>query len=424
MVFKELIDKFQNAPEAENRRLAAEDLISNNLINEISIKAFANGLLDNEIGIRDVSQRALIDTPDEFKAVAASAVAPYINMREIELRNLAGEILTKLGAASVPILLPYLKSNDPDVRKFACDILGLVGDEKIVPFVIPLLSDNDKNVQLSAVETLGNLPATPETLNALIMVYENFEEIKSFVIEAIGKIGGENSESYLLEQLEKEKDMFLQTTIIDALSYNAKSIDISYKLLERMPNVCIEMQKIMLMTAFAISFRLEETLLMPDELRHISHKGMLEKDENVMIASLISLGNSYRKDDIESLLYVITAENEDLTRQIMYNLAVNTCPEEIAYFFEQFFALEDKNEKQYDIFDTLSLFWAEIPAVNKDIIVDSVLINFELTSSRRTLLTLEMLLSLDENLVKPKLLKYSSETSEENKLLITRIFRA
>jgi hypothetical protein len=423
MVFEKLIDKFQNAPASEDRRQAAEDLIANNLINEISIKAFSNGLLDIDIGIRDVSQRALIDAPAEFKVVVASAVAPYINMREIELRNLVGEILTKLGSPSVPILLPYLKSNDFDVRKFACDILGLIGDEKIVPHIIPLLSDNDKNVQLSAVETLGNLPATPETLDALIMVYENFEEIKSFVIESIGKIGGENSESYLLEQLENEKDIFLQTTIIDALSYNAKSIDISYKLLERMPNVGIEMQKIMLMTAFAISFRLEECLLMPDALRYVSHKGMLEKDENIMIASLISLGDSYRSEDVESLLKVITVEHEDLTRKIMYNLAVNSSTEMIAYFFEQFFAMEENDEQHYDIFDILVLFWDEISAENKNTIIDSLLINFELTSSHRILLTLEMLQSQDGSLVNSKLLKYSSETSEENRLLIEKFLK-
>ena len=419
MTFEELIDKFQNATATAERRQAVEDLVANNLINEISIKAFANGLLDSDIGIRDVSQRALIETPENFKTVAALAVAPFINMREIELRNLAGEILTKLGEPSIQILLPYLKSNDFDVRKFACDILGLIADENIAGNIIPLLSDNDKNVQLSAVETLGNLHAQ-SALDSLIMVYENFEEMKSFVVEAIGKIGGENSESYLLEQLENEKDMFLQSTIIDALSFNAKSIDISYKLLERMPNVGLEMQKIMLMTAFAISFRLEETLIMPDELRYISHKGMLEKDQNIMIASLISLGDSYRSGDVESLLKVIAVENEDLTRQIMYNLTVNSPSKVIEYFFEQFFAMEEKTEDQYDIFDFLTLFWNEIPMENKEIIVDSLLINFELTSSVRVLSVLEMLQTQDEDLVQHKLLLYSSETSTENKELIEK----
>ena len=419
MTFEELIDNFQNAPLSEERRQAADDLIAKQMINETSIKAFANALLDSDIGIRDISHRALIETPEEFKSICASAVAPYINTTEIELRNLAGEILTKIGATSVPILLPYLKSNDFDVRKFACDILGLIADESIVPYVTPLLSDTDKNVQLSAVETLGNLSAQ-SALDMLIMAYENFEEIKPSVIESIGKLGGDNSESYLLEQLENENDVFLQTTIIDALSYNAKSIDISYKLLSRMPNVNIEMQKIMLMTAFAIAFRLETNLLMPDELRYISHKGMLEEDENIMIASLISLGDTFRDEDVVSLLRVISKEKNELTQQIMYNLAVNSSANEITYFFEQFFAMEEEKQTQYDIFDFLSLFWNEIQLANKEAIIDSLLINFEFTSSLRVLQIFEMLQSQDENLLNSKLLKYSSETSEENKQLIEK----
>ncbi|MPM64120.1 hypothetical protein SDC9_111006 [bioreactor metagenome] len=343
-------------------------------------------------------------------------------MREIELRNLAGEILTKLGAPSVSILLPYLKSNDFDVRKFACDILGLIADEGIVSYVTPLLSDHDKNVQLSAVETLGNLRAE-SALDALIMVYENFDEIKPAVIESIGKIGGDNSESYLLEQLDNESDIFLQTTIIDALSFNAKSIDISYKLLAKMPRSNIEMQKIMLMTAFAISFRLEEKLLMPDDLRYVSHQGLLEEDENIMVASLISLGNVYRIEDIKPLIGVISKEQSDINQQIMYNLTVNSSVNEITYFFESFFILEDITDTQIDIIDYLPLFWNEIPIENKEAIIDALLINFEFTGSRRILNLFEGLQTQDKDLIETRLFQYSTETSQENKILIDEFLK-
>ncbi|MDR0926266.1 MAG: HEAT repeat domain-containing protein [Ignavibacteria bacterium] len=422
MTFEELIDVFQNAPSPEDRRLAADELKSDSLINDIAIKAFANGLMDSDIGIRDVCQRALLDTPEHLKSVTASAVAPYINMRDIELRNLAGEVLTRVGAVAVPILLPYLKSTDFDVRKFACDILGLIADASIAPYVIPLLSDTDRNVQLSAVETLGNLQAST-ALDALIMVYENFDEIKPAVIESIGKIGGDNSESYLLEQLDNETDMFLQTTIIDALSFNAKSIDISYKLLAKMPNSDAEMQKIMLMTAFAISFRLEENLLMPDELRYVSYRGMAERDENIMIASLISLGDVYRRDDVPSLVTVVAKENPDLNYQILYNITINSDVEVIAHFFEQLFAWEETTGINTDLLDNLTNFWDSIPFDNRDAIISALLYHFELSGSMRILSIFAILYSLDSDLVSTKLLEYSLETSKENKLLIDEFLK-
>jgi hypothetical protein len=347
MNFEHLIDTFQNHPLPDKRRQAADDLISNKMYNEITIKAFAHGLLDTDIGIRDVCQRALLDTPDEFKTVAAIAVAPYINMREIELRNLSGEILTRLGEPTIPVLVPYLKSNDFDVRKFACDILGLIGNDSTVQYIVPLLNDTDKNALLSAIETLGNLSAE-SALDSLIMVYENFEivksfdEVKPFIIEAIGKIGGENAESYLLEQLKKETELFLQSAIIDALAFNTKHLEVSYKLLEIMPtSKSVELQKIMLTTAFAIAFRLEESLIMPNELRHVSYTGMKENDSNIMTASVISLGDSYQMNDIQPLIDVIfrigNSDDADLNKQILYNLTVGSSTDVLLSFFESYF---------------------------------------------------------------------------------------
>jgi hypothetical protein len=344
MNFEQLIDVFQNHPLPEKRRQAADDLIANRFYNEIVIKAFSNGLLDPDIGIRDVCQRALLDTPDDLRVTTAIAVAPYINMKEIELRNLAGEILTSMGPASISILIPYLKSSDMDVRKYACDILGLIGNEKTVPYIIPLLSDLDKNALLSAIETLGNLHAE-EALDALIMVYENFEivkcfdEVKPFIIEAIGKIGGENADSYLIEKFKTETtDSFLHSAIIDALSYNTNNIEVSYKLLEIMPNYkSTTLQKIMLMTAFAIAFRLNENLIMPDELRYVSYIGMKENDANIMIASVISLGSAYREKDIPHLINVIAKDITDINTQILHNLTINSSPQVLTQFFEHFF---------------------------------------------------------------------------------------
>jgi hypothetical protein len=418
MTFEQLIDTFQNNQNAEIRRQAADDLVANKMYNDISIQAFANGLMDSDTGIVDICQRALLNTPDEYKTITARDVVPFINSKEIELRNLAGEILTKMGKYAVPTLLPYLKSSDFDVRKFACDILGLIGDATIVPHIIPLLNDSDKNTMLSAIETLGNLNAE-SALDPLIMVYENFDEVKPFVIESIGKIGGKNSESYLLEQLETDKsDIFLQTTIIDALSYNAKSIDISYKLLERMPNCKIELQKIMMMTAFAIAFRLEKQLIMPDELRYVSHIGMKEKDENIMIASLIALGNEYRNDDTEPLMNVVSKNIPDLNKQILYNLVVNSSVNEIHNFLEQYFTWDVHTESNCDFLVYLPTFWNAIPAPNKDAVIDAILLRIEQYYDARTLEIIELIYNMDSQLVKSKCEKYAEETSQENKELI------
>jgi len=423
MNLEQLIDIFQNDPDENKRRRAVDDIVANNMYSNLSIQAIANGLLDNCVGIRDVCQRALLNTPDEYKTATAIAVAPLINITEIELRNAAGEILIGMGKYAVKTLLPYLKSNDCDVRKFACDILGIVGDENIVIHITPLLTDPDRNTMLSAIETLGNLQATI-ALDSLIMVYENFEEVKPFVIEAIGKIGGENSESYLLEQLEIDtNDTFLQTIIIDALAYNAKNIDISYKLLKTMPNCKLELQKIMMMTAFAIASRLDMQLIMPDELRYVSHIGLKENDSNIMIASLLALGNEYIADDLQALMYVVVKNIPDLNKQIIYNLSVNSSPEIIHNFLDLYLLRDYNTEPECEFISYINLFWEQIPHQNKIAIIDSILFSIEQNYNDKILDVLELFYSLDEELMKEKLLTYSNETSAENKEIVTNFLK-
>ena len=419
MTFEQLINIFQNDPNEEKRRQAVDDLVANEMYDNTSIQAFSNGLLDSDAGIRDICQRALLNTPVEYKSITARNIAPYINFKELELRNAAGEILTKMGENAVHILLPYLKSNDPDVRKFACDILGIIGDETIAHNITPLLTDPDRNAMLSAIETLGNLNATTE-LDSLIMVYENFDEVKPFVIEAIGKLGGENSESYLLEQLDKDADAFLKTTIIDALSYNAKDIDISYRLLKAMPNCQIELQKIMLMTAFAIAFRLNEQLVMPADLRYVAHIGMKEKDENVMTASLLALGDVYRSEDIDSLIGVIAKNIYGLNKQIAYNLFVNSSSCEIATLLELFFLTDTDIEADCDFLVYLPDFWNMVPGENKNAIIDSILLTIEQDCNEKMLEILVMLYGIDPQLILCELEKYKNETSEENRNIIDK----
>ncbi len=394
------------------------------MLNDISIKAFASGLLDSNDGVRDICQRALSDVPNELKSVAASAVVAYIAMPDILLRNLAGDILIKLGAASVSSLLPFLKSHDHDVRKFACDILGLIANSDITNYITPLLLDTDKNVQLAAVEALGNLHAQ-ESLDQLIMTYENFDEVKPWVIEAIGKIGGANSESYLLERLDEETDQFLQIAIIDALAFNAETIDISYKLMSKIADTHPEMQKIMLMTSFAISFRLGVELKIPDDLRHIAHRAIYEKDVNISTAALIALGDKYYKEDIDALIEIISRGNPDLMRTIMCHLVVKSDVQVISEFTNKFIEWENTTNSSSDFFDNLIFCWQNVPNENRDPVVGALLDSFEFTGSNTILGILSGLIAQDTNgYVYDKLFEYSLQASEENKSKIEPLLLA
>lgn len=107
------------------------------------------------------------------------------------LRNAAVEILTRLGRQAVPELLEELDCSDHDVRKFALDILGEIGDPEAASAMIVALDDSDQNVRAAAAENLGKL-RSPEAVPALIAALPEADLLLRFtILEALGQIGGQ-----------------------------------------------------------------------------------------------------------------------------------------------------------------------------------------------------------------------------------------
>lgn len=77
---------------------------------------------------------------------------------EPEYLYVAINSLGNLGnTGSVPLLVPFLKSDDKWVRLGAVRALGMIGDDSAALPVIPLLQDKKIDVRASAVESLGRM---------------------------------------------------------------------------------------------------------------------------------------------------------------------------------------------------------------------------------------------------------------------------
>jgi HEAT repeat protein len=175
------------------RRRAAEDLAETKGFTPIA--ALAAALRDENKGVRDSALRSLSKIGSENVAHAA---VEYIADENIVTRNLAAELLLKLKDSSIGALLPYLYDVNQDVRKFAVDILGLIGNEQTVDHILPLLDDPDENVVVSAAEALGNI-RSPRAVPHLIRIFKLHDFAKMTVGEALGKIGGDNAGEFLLK---------------------------------------------------------------------------------------------------------------------------------------------------------------------------------------------------------------------------------
>lgn len=367
----EIINKLKSSIIAEEQIEIINSIIENKDFKIELIDILVEKLSDQNRGIKDAAYRALINFPDDLKEMVAYKVAPIIEQRQIELRNLAGDILLKLGVYSSKPLIKYLKVEDFDVRKFACDILGLVDNGDNVDIIIQLFDDTDQNVVLSAIEAVGNIFSRNEGKvdknHILLSLFELFrlnnDNYQPQLIDTIGKIGGNEAEDFLLDIIRNNKDLYLKINAIDSLATVGTSTDICNSLLNEMHLYPKEIQTIVLKTAIAIAYRLESMPEIPPSTREIARKALLDNDVNISSAGLVALGENYNIDDVDYLVKFYDKTNYDTQQYLLFNLLENSNNDIFDKFIDNYFDCRinsDNQSQNLEFILTLQSLWENL----------------------------------------------------------------
>jgi hypothetical protein len=114
-------------------------------------------------------QRASFEQPAPLTAPStARLLRPFPEWSEQEA---AAEALGRIGAAAVPQLVAALRSEDPEVRLKAAEVLGRMGPEaaEAVEELVRLVDDPDVRVRKAAIRTLGQIgPAAKDAVPVLM----------------------------------------------------------------------------------------------------------------------------------------------------------------------------------------------------------------------------------------------------------------
>ena len=207
---KQLIEELQSEDEAD-RRYAAEDL--GELGAAEAIPHLVKALEDPSVGVREAATDALIAIGGEE---VVRAVIPLLYSENPPLRNYATEILEHTGKDAPGEIMKLCESPSVDVRKFALDILGKIGEvqrlESLEP-IIRCLQDEDVNVAGAAAEALGKI-GDPEVIPILTRLLDDKLWLQCNAINAIAQIGGKRAEQALesvqVETLSNEARYFYQ----------------------------------------------------------------------------------------------------------------------------------------------------------------------------------------------------------------------
>ncbi len=420
MDIKEYINILKYDSDSELRRGAAISLIETGIYNSDIINAFIQGVLEKDYGLKDICYQALSNPPLEFAEHIAEHIAYFITSNEIELRNLAGDILLKIGKASEIPLLTYLQFDNDDVKQFAADILGAIGTEKSITAFINLLQENNPNIVASVIDGLGKLKAV-DSIKYFLPLYEKNEDFKPIIIEALGKIGGDEAQDFIISKFFSEEDFFIQTACLEALAQISDRIFIVDKLMQEITSFPEEIQPIILKTIIAISFRNNIKPELPLEYRSIARKALFDEDPDTRAAGLIALGDSFFIEDINALLNEIRYDRVDSQKQILFNLLANSDTTVVDKFFISLFYQKKPIVSYIEFLSLLPLFVDYARQENIDRLIKTMVRLIIILGKGNSDSILEILLSINYSKTIEELITYSLNGSEEEKQEIREI---
>lgn len=270
-------------------------------------------LLNNEDkGLKNAVTNFLIFNSNP---VIPELITSFTTSDNIEIRNLAGEILVKKGSACVDAIITKLMvcENDDNI-KFLIDVLGLIGDIKVEKEIIEILSSNkDENVILACVETLGNL-RSEKALDEIIALFNKDERYKAPVIDAAGKIGSVRALEFMMENLNTE-DELLHYVILESLG-EIGTEKTYYELLSRMDEISGPAVWALLESIYKLKEKYDLSLPFDDKMKKnvldtvlhaepryqkvAAHMVTVFDDPEILFACLIIYGNDAELDDILS----------------------------------------------------------------------------------------------------------------------------
>ena len=159
-------------------------------------------------------------------------IPTYLLLRKLrsesaEMRAYAAEGLGGIGDAyAVAPLINALSDNNSTVRRFAISSLGHIGDTRAIEVLLPFLQDEEADMRCAAVVALGELGlsedrfSTPpvQIIKALVMsITDTDRAVCSAAIVALGRIGNPQAISPLSTLAETTDSEWIRRYISEAL---------------------------------------------------------------------------------------------------------------------------------------------------------------------------------------------------------------
>jgi len=319
--------------DAVTRKYAAEDL--GEIKNEQAIEPLISLFDDVEKSVQEAAVEALKQIGGKTTVMA---VSPLLRSEKASSRNFASDILVETGNSAIEELAKLIHDDDHDVRKFAVDILGLIGSQEATEQIIEALNDPHINVVCGAVEALGNI-GDKNALKALVELLAKADDswLKFMLVESIGKLK-DASTLKVLHNMFKESDPILLASVIGSVG-SIGHIDSVVPLLSSLDTLPEALKEVAIEALNKIDI-LNEGNIFTD----VSPKVLLEKivplilEENIQIRRNIAkiLADIPHEESLDSLIFMLSDKSVEVIEVVKQSI-ISLAPipkEKIKYYVE------------------------------------------------------------------------------------------
>lgn len=181
----------------------------------------------------NVVHSAVRDLVSRGSREVVEAIIPLLGSDNARLRNLAAEILVKIGDVAIPQVTSLINERDRDIRKFGVDILKGLGGLEVEDPLIRSLYDDDNNVAMAAAEALGSL-GVKRAVPHLIECVGKEPWLRYAVLKSLGEIGGKSAVDAILA-IDPEEESIVLFHAVTALGTigDKRGLDFLIRLLEK-----------------------------------------------------------------------------------------------------------------------------------------------------------------------------------------------
>lgn len=211
---KELTEKLQILEKGDSSaKIEVIDSLQYEEVSDDVAKTIVSLIDSDDRGVANSISMFSISNPNPN---IAKLIVPIISSPDSFKRNLAGDILIKMGPKAVPFIVDSLDGKNDDDTKFLVDVLGMIGDPAPAGKIMDILRINkNANVILACAEALGNLKCE-NSIPQLINVYDLDPFYRPTIIEAMGKIGSKEALNFMVLMYDRE-DEITKFSVIEAL---------------------------------------------------------------------------------------------------------------------------------------------------------------------------------------------------------------